>query len=106
MKFETKLEHKRTGYVQYKIKFTTSNGTQGVAIVGLDGWDYDKTEKRHSQQIYNGCWTRETKGNQVRLSMNGPAWLTIAEWKQLQNEIESCYADLWEEFPDSRKVEQ
>lgn len=103
MNLETKLLEKRTGYVQYQIKFKTNNGTQGVAVVGLDGWDHDQGENRNNYA--NTRWHRSTKGNQVRLSMNGPAWLSVAEWKQLTNEIEDCYANLWADYPDSRKVE-
>jgi hypothetical protein len=104
VKFETKLKNKKTGYVQYEIKFTTDNGTQGVVVVGLDGWDHDKGERRNNPD--NVWYHRSTKGKQVRLSMNGPSWFGLDELSDLTMEINRCYGDLYTNYFGSKEVER
>jgi hypothetical protein len=104
VKFETKLKNKKTGYVQYEIKFTTDNGTQGVVVVGLDGWDQDQGENRNNYADYR--FYRCTKGKQVRMSMNGPSWFSLDELSDLNMEINRCYRDLYTNYFGSKDVEQ
>lgn len=78
----------KNNYQQARIKISDV-GAQGIIMVGLDGWNYSKYDKREPDR-----WDRSSRGKNVRISANSPMALTINEWRVLNAEVEDAYAKL------------
>ena len=97
-----KLEHKiivkrvkwsSDNHPQGEIKFN-STMCQGLVIVAKDGWNYKEYDCRGGQP--NRPYA-DSRGMQVRISMNGPLKLTMEEWKRLNAYIDRVYQEVLDE---------
>jgi len=62
------------------------NGANLLIIISKDGWNYGKIESRNS----SNSW-QNTKGFDIRISANGPVWLTKSDWDEIKNLVDSEY---------------
>lgn len=77
--------------IELKKKFTGINNGQGSTqvsmIVALDGWDYAaKHEHRRTFQRGVDDWFHtDTRGLNVRMSMNGPLLMTFDQFREIND---------------------
>lgn len=88
-RWKAKLVGAKTAAPRVEIR-KTLRGTQLLIIVALDGWDY-KHEYVTSQK---SRWDVNTKGLNIRMSMNGPLLMTFAEHKEMSDAILEASATL------------
>lgn len=74
--WKAKLVGKRSGIKQVEIRKSTSNHTQMLLIVSLDGF-----RKKVDRWCPDG---KEFPGRNVRISLNGPAAFTFEEIEQME----------------------
>lgn len=90
MNIVSKVMKKRWGN-QVKLN-VDHNGTQAVVMIAKDGWDWSKYENREGHKVTCGSGlSGQTRGKQIRLSMNSPLRMTYTEWRQLVDAIEEEY---------------
>jgi len=83
LKWKAKLLGKRSGVKQVEIRKSTTNGTQILMIVSLDGF--------RSKKRVDG---KEFPGKNVRISQNGPSVFNWLEWAEMNQAIEEAIAVL------------
>ena len=76
---------------QAEIRFNVAKMTQVLIIVAIDGWNKDQYEHRNRKTPYG---RGDTTGFQIRMSMNGPAWFTNDDWKEINHYIERVQGEL------------
>lgn len=75
---------------QVKIKVTSpATSAQGIVVVGLDGWDYSKYDKREPDR-----WGRTSRGKNIRISANSPMGFTWTEFDALVEQINLARKEL------------
>jgi hypothetical protein len=66
------------------------NSTQVHIIVALDGWDYAK-KNEHRAGNPDGRWHHlDTRGLNVRMSMNGPLLMTFDVWNEMNQIVQEA----------------
>ena len=83
-------EETKRGVDQVRMRIN-HEGTQGLVYVAPDGWEVKYGEDRRDGDKWHPNGSR---GKQVRLSLNSPLRMTIAEWEKLRNAIDSQIAAL------------
>ncbi len=77
---------------------TEIEGTNLLAIVGLDGWNYGPANNdcRDFKPLrgYNPAWFHSTRGKQVRFSANQAVRMTIDEFRNWVADVEKAYEEL------------
>lgn len=57
--------------------------SQVFMIVALDGWDLAAKNEHRSEKSPNGWYHFDTRGYNVRMSMNGPILMTFEEFAEI-----------------------
>lgn len=84
--------HKGVKQIELRRKLP-SNTTNVLVIVALNGWHKGAYETRRP----TAQWSHHTEDFQVRLSLNGPGFLTMNDWDQMHAEVRLAYRWLLED---------
>ena len=81
--------------IELKKKFTGINNGQGSTqvsmIVALDGWDYAaKHEARTAKAPTSDWFHTDTRGLNVRMSMNGPLLMTFEQFAEINQAVQEA----------------
>jgi hypothetical protein len=66
------------------------NSTQVHIIVALDGWDYAKKHEKRESNPAGRCFHTDTRGLNVRMSMNGPLLMTFDLWNEMNQLVQEA----------------
>lgn len=73
--------------IELRKTFTGINNGQGstqvTIFVALDGWDFAKKNEQRSAKPGNSWFHTDTRGLNVRMSMNGPLLMTFEQFAEI-----------------------
>jgi hypothetical protein len=70
--------------------------TQVTIFVALDGWDYAAKYENRTGDRKDGYFYTDTRGLNVRMSMNGPLLMTFEQFAEINQIVEEAKAILLE----------
>jgi hypothetical protein len=85
----------------------THGGSQILIVAGADGWNLKPYECRGGDP--EPGWRQghgDTKGKNIRVSMNAPLNMTWDEWCEVVKEVEACYVEAKKEYTNDRNLRQ
>lgn len=88
---------KENARIELRKTFTGVNNGQGntqvTIFVALDGWDFaTKHEHRTAKTATSDWFHKDTRGLNVRISMNGPLLLSWEQYRELDSVINEAWA--------------
>jgi hypothetical protein len=90
-RYRAKLRYKNTEHPQVEIRVSLHQ-CQMLIIVGLDGWKHGNRES--PAPAFDWRDPNDTRGFQIRMSMNASAWLTEQDWTNLRAAVDEAKAVL------------
>jgi hypothetical protein len=80
---------KENARIELRKTFSGVNNGQGstqvTMFVALDGWDFaSKSEHRTAANADSGWFHNDTRGLNVRMSMNGPLLMTFDQFREIE----------------------
>lgn len=78
---------KENARIELRKSFEANNGqgsTQVTMFVALDGWDFASKHEHRSPKTPESDWFhKDTRGLNVRMSMNGPLLMTFEQFREI-----------------------
>ena len=97
-----KAKHFNLGKENARVELRKNFGmTQVFVIVALDGWDLAAKGESRGPSKSSGSYYRDTKGLNVRMSMNGPLLMTFDQFNEINQIVEEAKMFLSENPADT-----
>lgn len=85
---------KENDRIEIRKTFTGINNGQGstqvTIFVALDGWDFSKKYEYRSDESKGNYFHTDTRGLNVRMSMNGPLLMTFEQFGEINQIVEEA----------------
>lgn len=85
---------KENSRIELRKSFTGINNGQGstqvTIFVALDGWDYAAKYEARTENIKGEWFHTDTRGLNVRMSMNGPLLMTFDQFNEINQIVEEA----------------
>lgn len=85
---------KENARIELRKTFTGINNGQGstniTIFVALDGWDYATKHEARTANVKGEWFHTDTRGLNVRMSMNGPALMTFDQFNEIAQIVDEA----------------